>query len=133
MPPVGFTLWYPQTSLKPSAGDPSVGVTPVCLQSQAASSIFPYLRPDATLVIKHNCTLNATATEPTCDGLASTFNLTKDEFFQLNDDVDSNCGNLTVGNPVSFGLGSASSIMAYMHIVLCQCRRLFPRKHGHSL
>ena len=46
------------------------------------------------------CTLNATATNQTCTGLAAKSNITTNAFVQYNDDVDDACGNLTVGQPV---------------------------------
>ncbi|KAN0118397.1 hypothetical protein V8E52_005127 [Russula decolorans] len=43
------------------------------------------------------CTLNETATNQTCDGLASTYNLSTTDFVNYNDNVNGTCGNLTVG------------------------------------
>lgn len=46
------------------------------------------------------CTLNATATDKTCDGLASKWSISVDDFVEYNDDVDQGCDNLVVGQPV---------------------------------
>ncbi|KAI9430882.1 hypothetical protein H4582DRAFT_1151783 [Lactarius indigo] len=45
------------------------------------------------------CTLNATATDTTCDGLASKWNITQADFINYNDNVNSNCTDLVSGQP----------------------------------
>ncbi|KAN0139696.1 hypothetical protein V8E53_002358 [Lactarius tabidus] len=45
------------------------------------------------------CTLNETATNTTCDGLASQWNITQQDFVSYNDNVNSNCTNLVAGQP----------------------------------
>jgi len=45
------------------------------------------------------CTLNATATNQTCDGLAGNWNISSSDFVQYNDNVNGTCGNLTIGQP----------------------------------
>lgn len=45
------------------------------------------------------CTLNETATNTTCDGLASQWNITQPDFVNYNDNVNDNCTNLVVGQP----------------------------------
>ncbi|KAH9048734.1 hypothetical protein EDB84DRAFT_1556739 [Lactarius hengduanensis] len=46
------------------------------------------------------CTLNATATDTTCDGLASKWNITQVDFVNYNDDVNGNCTDLVSGQSV---------------------------------
>lgn len=45
------------------------------------------------------CTLNETATNTTCDDLASQWNITQPDFVNYNDNVNDNCTNLVVGQP----------------------------------
>ncbi|KAI0055443.1 hypothetical protein BV25DRAFT_1734520 [Artomyces pyxidatus] len=45
------------------------------------------------------CTLNETATATSCVPLATAFSLTVSDFYQLNDNVDTACDNLVVGQP----------------------------------
>lgn len=45
------------------------------------------------------CTLNATATDTTCDGLASQWNITQATFVGYNDNVNLTCTDLVVGQP----------------------------------
>ncbi len=46
------------------------------------------------------CTLNATATDTTCDGLASKWNITQQAFVNYNDNVNNNCNDLVTGQAV---------------------------------
>lgn len=46
------------------------------------------------------CTLNETATNTTCDGLASQWNISQADFINYNDNVNDNCTDLVVGQPV---------------------------------
>jgi hypothetical protein len=46
------------------------------------------------------CTLNKTATSSTCDGLATTWNITVANFVAYNNNVNDDCNNLVVGDPV---------------------------------
>jgi hypothetical protein len=52
------------------------------------------------------CTLNATATNQTCDGLAGNWNISTSDFVQYNDNVNGTCGNLTIGQPVRGALAA---------------------------
>ncbi|KZV67099.1 hypothetical protein PENSPDRAFT_654366 [Peniophora sp. CONT] len=61
---------------------PGMGVSSVCLQQ--------ILLP---------CTLNATAWESTCNDLAGEYQLSTDQFVQLNDNVNAACSNLIAGEP----------------------------------
>ncbi|KAH8979898.1 hypothetical protein EDB92DRAFT_1902297 [Lactarius akahatsu] len=45
------------------------------------------------------CTLNATATDTTCDGLASKWNITQADFINYNDNVNGDCTDLVSGQP----------------------------------
>ncbi|KAI0044906.1 hypothetical protein FA95DRAFT_1608129 [Auriscalpium vulgare] len=45
------------------------------------------------------CTLNVTATETSCVPIATFYNLTTADFYGLNNNVDSACDNLLIGNP----------------------------------
>lgn len=54
--------------------------------------------PVCTKQFTPNCTLNATATSQTCNGLANTSNITTNDFVNYNSDVG--CNNLTIGKPV---------------------------------
>ncbi|KAI0246370.1 hypothetical protein BJV78DRAFT_1255408, partial [Lactifluus subvellereus] len=44
------------------------------------------------------CTLNQTATSTTCDVLATTWNITVDDFVEYNGQVNNDCNNLVIGN-----------------------------------
>ena len=50
------------------------------------------------------CTLSVPADQTTCNDLASAYSLTVPQFVQLNDNVNSACSNLSVGEDVSFTL-----------------------------
>ncbi|KAH9973923.1 hypothetical protein BJV74DRAFT_731403, partial [Russula compacta] len=74
-------------------------------QSQIAS-MNPGISCDGTLPTNSSiclkqytppCTLNATATDKTCDGLASKWNISVNDFAAYNDNVDQGCDNLVVG------------------------------------
>ena len=59
--------------------------------------------PDGPLCTRQytpKCTLNATATEQTCKGLADKSNISTTDFVKYNDNVGDTCANLTVGQPV---------------------------------
>ncbi|KAF8470939.1 hypothetical protein DFH94DRAFT_205359 [Russula ochroleuca] len=45
------------------------------------------------------CTLNATATSQTCDGLAEKWDITQSDFVNYNDNVNDACSNLVIGQP----------------------------------
>ncbi|KAF8272635.1 hypothetical protein EI94DRAFT_1697326 [Lactarius quietus] len=54
------------------------------------------------------CTLNETATSTTCDGLASEWNITSSDFVDYNDNVNDDCTNLVVGQPIESSDGPSS-------------------------
>ncbi|KAF8477975.1 hypothetical protein DFH94DRAFT_75096 [Russula ochroleuca] len=58
--------------------------------------------PGGTLCLKQwtpTCTLNATATNQTCDALADVWNITSSDFVEYNDNVNDTCSNLVIGQP----------------------------------
>ncbi|VDC03804.1 unnamed protein product [Peniophora sp. CBMAI 1063] len=61
---------------------PGMGVSSLCLQE-----------------ITLPCTLNATAWESKCNDLASEYQLSVDQFVQLNNNVNDACSNLVAGEP----------------------------------
>ncbi|KAI0274285.1 hypothetical protein BGY98DRAFT_920913, partial [Russula aff. rugulosa BPL654] len=71
--------------------------------------------PVCTRQYTPQCTLNATATNQSCSGLAATWNISASDFVQYNDNVNDTCGNLTVGQPVRTS-ASARNVAA----VCCQ-------------
>ncbi|KAI0292840.1 hypothetical protein B0F90DRAFT_222249 [Multifurca ochricompacta] len=63
-----------------------------------SSSALPSGKSLCTRAYTPVCTLNATATQTTCDELAATWEITVNSFVAFNDDVDDACDDLVVGN-----------------------------------
>lgn len=79
-----------------------MNVQTVCLQRSSISGMHPY--SEITIcptVFKPTCTLNSTAWETTCNDMAGHYNLTVSDFVLLNDNVDTVCDNLVIGDSVS--------------------------------
>jgi len=79
-----------------------------------STSLQPQFAGNGTLpanqvFIKPDCTRNATATDTTCDGLASQFNITPKQFVGYNDKVNDKCDNLVVGQPYCVAIDASFS------------------------
>jgi len=55
------------------------------------------------------CASYATATDTTCDGLASQGNITPKEFVQYNENVNDDCTNLVVGQPYCVAIDASEN------------------------
>lgn len=66
----------------------------------AGNATLPTDQPLCTKSYQPVCTLNETATSCDCDGLASKWNITQQDFVDYNDNVNDNCTDLVPGQPV---------------------------------
>jgi len=87
------------------------------LSQTSIQSLNPGMTCDGTLpanqvlcikVKTPTCTRQATATATNCDGLASQYNITPAEFVEYNDNVNSDCTNLVVGQSYCVAIDAIS-------------------------